>query len=234
MAGMHHTPALPFGETAAAAEALARARSRKIPGAPPPGELSDLPSHDRPPAAPPSATAALEVFDQLAKDFFAATGLWPPNHALAPKDDVRAAERAERWAMWLRDRRRTEAAPAPEPAREPAPNSPEDAGYLSPEQRSAARPATPSVCRDCSQPIVWGQLLAQDERGAWARQPRADGKGWKAIPVDSQPNPDGRVLLFRRKGEGIVARQLRAGETPPPGATLRTSHWTTCTARKRR
>lgn len=78
----------------------------------------------------------------------------------------------------------------------------------------------PHVCKRCSQPVYWAALL--DEAGR--RIPRDDGKGWKPICVDSQPDPDGTVLLAHRDGQGIVARVVRPGEQLPPGARLRRRH----------
>lgn len=88
----------------------------------------------------------------------------------------------------------------------------------------------PRVCRDCGEPIYWCQVL--DERGRRVR--RDDSKGWKAIPVDAQPDPEGTVVLFHREGEGIVARILRRGEPGPAGAKLRRSHWPRCRKNARR
>lgn len=82
----------------------------------------------------------------------------------------------------------------------------------------------PRVCRDCGDPVFWCQVL--DVRGRRVRS--YDGKRWKAIPVDAQPDPAGAVVLFHRDGEGIVARILRPGETPPEGAKLRRPHWPRC------
>lgn len=84
-----------------------------------------------------------------------------------------------------------------------------------------------TVCRSCNARILWGQLI--DASGERQRKP--DGK-FKAIPVDFEPSPAGNVVLFDRHGDettrGIVARVLRRGESPPPGAKLRTPHFATC------
>lgn len=90
---------------------------------------------------------------------------------------------------------------------------------------------TPRVCSSCPAPIFWAQVL--DENGQRVR--REDGR-FKSMPVNSQPDPRGNVVLFHRPGEGIVCRVLRRGEEPPPGAKLRTSHFSTCpnAARHRR
>lgn len=88
----------------------------------------------------------------------------------------------------------------------------------------------PRLCRDCNAPIFWAQVL--DDRGQ--RVPRDGAKGWKAIPVDAQPDPDGTVILFHREGEGIVARILRRREDAPAGAKLRRSHWPRCRKNARR
>lgn len=87
----------------------------------------------------------------------------------------------------------------------------------------------PHVCRRCSQPVYWAALL--DESGK--RIPRDDGKGWRPICVDSQPDPDGTVLLAHRDGQGIVARVVRPGEQLPPGARLRRRHPYPCNGGRR-
>jgi hypothetical protein len=229
----HVSETLPFGETERAAELIARARL--APGARPPAEMparSPSSMDAPPPEEPPHATepkAPLQVFDELAKAFFAETGFWPPNHALAPADDGRAKERSERWATWLRDRRRAPAAPPAPPAppeeREPAPNSPEDVGFTNFENSKPAAPRhDPKLCSSCNASILWAQLL--DENGQRIKHPETGRM--KSIPVDFQPDPDGNVVLFHRDGEGIVARVLKKGEAPPAGARLRKSHFATC------
>lgn len=78
----------------------------------------------------------------------------------------------------------------------------------------------PYACRRCGAPILWGQLL--DHAGE--RMPRSDGRGWRVMAVDAEPTPTGNVALFDRPGLGIVARVLKPGEAPPPGARLRRRH----------
>jgi hypothetical protein len=113
---------------------------------------------------------------------------------------------------------------------EPRPNSPEDVGFL--DQAERAPRHDPKVCASasCGAPILWAQLL--DDAGQRIR--RDDHKGWKSIPVNFDPDPvKGNIVLWHRKGEGIVARVLSKGEQPPPGSRLRTSHFATCPAAKR-
>ncbi len=93
---------------------------------------------------------------------------------------------------------------------------------MTPDQEAAPLHA-PHVCKSCSAPIFWAQLL--DEAG---RRVRTESGRMKAMPVNAQPDPAGNVVLFHREGEGIVCRVLRRGEEPPPGARLRTSHFATC------
>lgn len=120
-------------------------------------------------------------------------------------------------------------AAAPPPP-EPASNSPEDVGY----QPVADHMPVPRVCSSCTAAIFWAQILiaATDPRDGstvWVRSKKPDGH-YKAMPVNSQPDPAGNIVLFRRPGEGIVCRVLRKGEAPPPGAKLRISHFATCPA----
>lgn len=82
---------------------------------------------------------------------------------------------------------------------------------------------TPHVCKSCSAPIFWAAIL--DERG---QRVKGDSGRWRAMPVNAQPDPAGNVVLLHRPGEGIVARVLRRGQCPAPGAVLRTSHFATC------
>lgn len=101
--------------------------------------------------------------------------------------------------------------------REPAPNSPEDVGFV-----DQAKLAPPQVheCTTCHARIYWAKVV---ETG-------------RAMPVDAQPDPvKGNVVLYRnrRTGRAIFARVLKAGEPPPPGTHLRTSHFATCPNAKR-
>jgi hypothetical protein len=90
---------------------------------------------------------------------------------------------------------------------------------------AAAALHAPRACSSCQAPIFWVQLL--DERGNRIR--REDGKGWKSMPVDAQPDAaKGNVVIWHREGQGIVGRVLHRGEPPPPGTKLRTSHFATC------
>jgi hypothetical protein len=111
---------------------------------------------------------------------------------------------------------------------DPPSNSPADVGYLDQNPGAALPPAAPrhvaKRCSSCAAPIFWAQLL--DEKGERIR--RQDGRGWKSIPVNLGHDPKGNVVLWDRKGQGIVGRVLRQGEAPPPGTKLRTSHFATC------
>jgi hypothetical protein len=102
-------------------------------------------------------------------------------------------------------------------------------GNKAPLERPTAPIHEPHVCRSCTAPIFWAQVLELDEDGRWSRVKNETTGRMKAMPVDSQPDPlKGNVVLFHREGEGIVCRVLKRGEQPPPGATLRTSHFATC------
>lgn len=59
-------------------------------------------------------------------------------------------------------------------------------------------------CRTCDAPIIW------------ARTP-----GGKAIPVDSEPRPDGNLVLEFNGEEGVTARYVSEGGT-------HVSHFVTC------
>jgi hypothetical protein len=91
---------------------------------------------------------------------------------------------------------------------------------------AAAEGPEPHRCKSCDALIYWVQLV--DEHGA--RQRRDDGKGWKAMPVDAQPDPiKGNVYCYRPRGaRTLYGRVLRQGDPVPPGARLRTSHFATC------
>ncbi len=78
----------------------------------------------------------------------------------------------------------------------------------------------PRACRSCSTPVFWAALL--DDRGNRLR--RADGRGWRSITVEAQPDPAGTLLLAHREGEGIVCRVLSPGDALPPGGRLRRRH----------
>ncbi len=56
----------------------------------------------------PTAPASLELFAQLATQFHAETNLWPPGNGVPGIDTsgLSDAERARRWAAWLRERNR--------------------------------------------------------------------------------------------------------------------------------
>ncbi len=114
---------------------------------------------------------------------------------------------------------------------DPRPNSPEDAGFTPVGERPAPS-HVPRVCPSCTAAIYWAQILVaavdpRDGATVWVRSKKPDGR-FKSMPVDSQPDPAGNVVLFHRPGEGIVCRVLRKGEAPPPGARLRMSHFATC------
>jgi hypothetical protein len=143
-------------------------------------------------------------------------------------------------------------------APEPRPNSPEDAGFLTPEQLAAARldeTPTGGAGGDRGRGAAAGQPQgeAQPLPGAaprhaprlcsscsapiyWAqllddagqRVRRDDDKGWKSMPIDPEPSITGNVQVFHRPGEGIVCRVYRDRVHAPPGAILRTSHFATC------
>lgn len=138
---------------------------------------------------------------------------------------------------------------------EPAPTGPEDLGFSSPgtpgamqraeegerhatgagkagpqepqpdagPAKPASAPHTPHRCKDCDAEIYWGAVL--DENGQ--RKKRDDGR-FSAMPVNAAPDPAGNVVLYRRPREGIVCRVLKKDEAPPPGAVLRTSHFSNC------
>ena len=110
----------------------------------------------------------------------------------------------------------------PQPAPEPAANSPEDLGYARPEPAAAPR-HEPKRCGSCGAEILWIQLL--DDKGQ--RRRRDDGR-LASMPVDFAPTPDGNVQVFHRPGEGIVARVYRDAAHAPAGAILRKSHFATC------
>lgn len=82
---------------------------------------------------------------------------------------------------------------------------------------------SPRLCRSCKASIYWAQLV--DEQGEFARN-EENGR-IKAIPVDVEPVQNGNIVLADRQGT-IVARYLRAGETPPMGGRLRVSHFASC------
>lgn len=234
----HIGDALP-PEAAAAADL---ARARQFHGAPPPApppdrppERSEPPANSPedagfPPAEPPET--ALERFETLAEEFRRDTGMLAPGKdypvgAHPPPD----AERADRWAAWLKDRRRAAAARAAELARaaQPAPASATSHGHK------------PKPCSSCPGRILWAQVLELDEeltsptRGQWIRAKKDDGR-LRAIPVDFDPRPDGNVVLQHWRGEdgkpaGIVARVFKDAEAARrvfPTAPLRTSHFATC------
>lgn len=69
----------------------------------------------------------------------------------------------------------------------------------------------PKKCRSCGSEIFWGQMPS--------------GKG---MPVDAAPVPHGNIVLLHTPSGGIKVRVLRKDELPPPGAVLRTSHFSTC------
>jgi hypothetical protein len=192
---------LPFGQgpIAAAADAISRARVRA--GALPPAEVPAVS-----PTAPPEPKFTNFETSQ------------PGTPAPAPSAAA--------------DNRPSNEVGKQEEAPEPRPNSPEDAGFVSFERR--ASPAhTPRLCSSCAQPIYWAQILVavtdpRDGAPAWVRSKNEDTGRYKSMPVNHQPDPDGKVVLFHRPGEGIVCRVLKKGEAPPPGTKLRTSHFATC------
>lgn len=90
----------------------------------------------------------------------------------------------------------------------------------------------------CGASILWAQKLELDTdptsptRGYWVRVRSDDGKRFKAMQIDFEPNPaKGNVVIFERAGQGIVARVFRDAEAAAsafPTAPRRTSHFATC------
>lgn len=71
-------------------------------------------------------------------------------------------------------------------------------------------------CRDCHAPIIWAEL-----------------EGGKKRPIDRNPVPNGRVVLFRNARTGrIWGRYLSRGQALPPGGKPRRCHFDTCSAKK--
>jgi hypothetical protein len=191
---------------------------------------------EQPAAAPPTPAEGIELFEQLAAAFHRETGVWPPGKdraAAAGSDGIDENSSWQRWHEWLRDRRRAAAAPPrpPEPEPEPAPNSPEDIGFTNFETPQPAAPRqarlpSGTFCKSCNARIFWAQVVDRDGHLV----PKDNGqKGHKAMPIDYDPPlTGGNVICARRAGDTVVARVLRRGEEPPPGANLRTSHFATC------
>ncbi len=250
-------------ERRTAAEVLARARANagvtNIPArssamAPPDageGPLNDreggrpggsaspaLPGGNKAPLERPDAHAALAHFAELAEEFRREAGYWPPGHAnIGPDDGISDGARAQLWIEWLAERRKAAAPPPPKVEAPPAPIAVSSSSAPGP----LGRP--PTLCKDCGAAVIWCAILAasidpRDGSTIWVRQKRENGKGWKSMPIDWQPDPDGRVVVFRRseagESKGYVCRVLKKGEAPPEGARLRTSHFATCTKREPR
>jgi len=87
----------------------------------------------------------------------------------------------------------------------------------------------PKVCRSCGAAILWAQVLEDDRKTVKMKPRRCNLATLEAqvMPVDWQPNPDGRVICMDRDG-AIVAFVLKAAEAPPEGARPRTAHHQTC------
>lgn len=69
----------------------------------------------------------------------------------------------------------------------------------------------PKKCSSCGAEVFWAQLPSG-----------------KSMPVDSEPTPDGTVLLFHTPEGSIRAQVLKRGEEAPAGRPRRTSHFSTC------
>jgi hypothetical protein len=74
----------------------------------------------------------------------------------------------------------------------------------------------------CGASIVWAYVL--DEHGQIKRRP--DGR-LQRMPVDADPHPEGRVVVYAR-GDEMVARVLRRDEEPRVGEKTRKAHHITC------
>jgi hypothetical protein len=79
---------------------------------------------------------------------------------------------------------------------------------------AAVRLGAFTTCNSCSAVILWYPT-------SWPVGPDT-----RKIPLDSEPRPDGNVVLEAR-GQGSIARVLRDGETPPSGPRYVT-HFVTC------
>lgn len=110
----------------------------------------------------------------------------------------------------------------PPPLGASAPPAAAPSGEAEKGEQPAAPNHEPKFCSSCRQPIFWAQLL--DEQGNTYRK---DNGRLASMPVDTTQAPNGNVILFARGGS-IVARMLRRGEEPPPGAKRRTPHHMTC------
>lgn len=82
-----------------------------------------------------------------------------------------------------------------------------------PASAAPGAPAAHDVCRSprCRQKIRWAKTETGD-----------------AIPVDYDPDPQGRLVRFMRAPGDWRVRVLRKGEDAPAGDTRWTSHFTTC------
>lgn len=79
-----------------------------------------------------------------------------------------------------------------------------------------------SACRNCGKPILWAEAT------------RKDGSPCK-MPFDPDPTEHGTHALMHPGGDRsrLVARYIKKGEEWPLGSLPRTSHFETCSARKR-
>lgn len=140
----------------------------------------------------------------------------PPRPISEVMDAAGALRRAREIHGAPEDQEGSPSAPPP-----PAPNSPEDVGFLSQEQLDEPlTPPTVQECRSCRARIYWSEVV--DEHGQ---------KTGKRMPVDEQPDPvRGNVVLYRNRntGRAVFARVLKKDEPKPPGTRLRLSHFATC------
>jgi hypothetical protein len=80
----------------------------------------------------------------------------------------------------------------------------------------------PHECRSCTARILWVQVLGAD--GQLKRKP---GGKVQVMPVDYEPHPEGRVVVYDRDGS-LVGRVLGRDEEPKIGEKTRRAHHITC------